>query len=81
MQLNRNQKILTIIYCIGILIILFALTPAYFVEHNDKLSYYGSFFHVNPDRVFYGRFFAELGTWTLFYLLFSLILKTPEKKL
>lgn len=77
--MNKGQKIATIIFAIGLLIIFLALTP-WDDYHTDNNIGFGTFFLLDPDDIYYKTLYIEIGLWTLFYLLSVLLLKSSRNK-
>lgn len=81
MQLNKNQKILTIVYACCLLAILFLITPALrYNEYGQAETAYGSVFAIAEQRIYFKKLFIEIGTLTVIYILLLLVLKTPSKQ-
>jgi hypothetical protein len=78
MTLNKNQKIATIMYCLGVIVILFALTPWY--EYHDDPIKFGTIFILPRHRIYFQLLYIELTTWSIFYLLSLMVLKIGKKE-
>lgn len=77
MDLNKSQKIATLIYCMGIIIVLFALTP--WSEDKYSAARYGTYFAVESKfRVHYKALYFELGILTFLYLMALIYFKTSK---
>lgn len=78
MTFNKNQKILTLVYFISLIGILFFLTP--YINYN-RYGYgahirFGNFFSMTDlDYITYTKFFIEIGIVTVIYYLSLIILK------
>lgn len=81
MTFNTNQKILTIAYCILLIVILCFLTPYYYHIESDYIWYekvgFANFFTTNP--IAYPKLFIEIGILSIVYFLILIILKTKIK--
>ena len=85
MVFNKSQKILTISYCVLLLLVLFALTPGYEnVDPSDPFSktkiVYRGIFEFSQHRIYYKTLFTELGVLSLIYVLMMLVFKSPTPK-
>jgi hypothetical protein len=89
MTFNIPQKILTIAYCICLIVIVFFLTPYSFMvsiesPHTTQYSIYdhtevrfGNFFSIT-NSIIYDKFFIEIGILSIVYLLALIVLKTKN---
>lgn len=78
--MNKGQKIVTIIYAVGLLIIFLALTPWYDYNADNGVNY-GTFFLLAPKMIYYKSLYFEIGLWTALYLLSVLFLKSSKNKI
>ncbi len=81
MTFNKFQKILTVLYFAGLIVILLFFTP---YSHYDSFFvktsfYFGNFFKGN-DLIVYTKFFIEIGILTIIYFLSIIILKRKPKQ-
>ena len=72
MTLNRNQKIATIVFGIGIIVVVLFLTP---YEKDEPGEHYGDLFLIYTGAIEFTKFFIELGLLVVLYLLSLLVLK------
>ncbi len=72
MTFNKSQKIITILYCLFLVLIFLTLTP------YQKYTYdihFGNFFVIDRP-IIYTKFFIECGALTIIYYLSLIIFKS-----
>jgi hypothetical protein len=69
MQFNRPQKVLTIIYCVAIIVVCCWLTPL------SAFGGFGSIFITSEDFISFKQFYIEIGMITFIYVLMLFIFK------
>jgi len=75
MQPNKKQKIATIVYAFGILILFFAITP---IQDDNGYLRFKPLFLNDGDHVEYRMFLTELLILTIFYFLALYFFKSGE---
>ena len=85
MIFNKNQKVLTLIYFLGLFVIFFLYTPYYLkvtgsngwenVSHTEIT--FGNFFSIT-EQINYSKFFIEIVGLTIVYYLSTIILKSKN---
>lgn len=78
MVFNRSQKIITFLYVTGLLGIFFFITPFIALATRLPTIEFGNFFTINKP-IEYTKFFIEVGTLTVFYILLIIIYKDKAK--
>ncbi len=77
MTFNKFQKIITVLYFVGLIIILSFLTPYISVGYKYNRFKFGNFFTINSP-IIYTKFFIEIGILTIIYFLSIIILKSKH---
>lgn len=86
MQLNKGQKVATVIFCVLLTVLLLFLTPYVARDLRGEQEYshweaFGNFFMIRSEEpVEYPKLYGELGLLTIIYLLALLVLKSKVSK-
>ena len=79
MNINRNQKVLTLLFCVLLIVVLFNFTPAWEWGYNGQTHFYGNFFAIDPSHIYYKFFIIEIAFLALLYLLIMLVLNNQKR--
>jgi hypothetical protein len=79
MNLSKWQKIATIVFAIGIIVVFCALTPWSDYGSSGSPLKFGTFFKLPQYVISFRVFYIEIGVWALFYLLALMVLNRTKK--